>query len=137
VNRRLPKILGWVTVGLLVALLGGLIVVRLSIKDLNTDDQLINRGQQVNSCIGDRQDAIDQWRAIATFEFVHQVERLEDGLPIDTALAEKSERAIYDLVDAKQEIRAQQLALIEANDPAVQFECPAIPRGLMPPQLPD
>lgn len=136
IPTRAQRTLGWITLGLLVLLLVGIALLRVNVRELNTDDSLINRGQQVNSCIGDSQDAIDQWRAIATFEFVHQVQRLDMGFAVDTTLAEDAERAIYALVDRKQDIRQTQLDLIEANDPEAGFTCPAFPDNLVPPELP-
>lgn len=133
---RTQRTLGWITVALLVVLGVGIIFLRGSVDSLDTDDRLINRGQEATTCIGYRQDAIDQWRAIATFEFVHQVDRLDMGLGVDVTLAEQSERAIYALVADKQTLREQQLDLIAEGDPSAPFDCPDIPPELVPPELP-
>lgn len=105
------------------------------LENLNEDDELIDRNAQIDGCVGIRQDYIDKWRAVATFEFTHQVDRSTEGLPIDTALAERSEQAIYDLVDSKQEIRAEKRHLIETDAPIEPYECAPVPEGLMPPPL--
>lgn len=134
-DGRASQILRVITLVLVLVVLGGVLTFGRSLGELNKDDQLINRGQQVNSCIGDRQDLIDQWRAVATAEFVIQVDRLEAGLPVETSLALAAEEAIYELVDEKQRVRAVQLALIAGDDPDATFTCPAIDRDLEPPAL--
>lgn len=105
------------------------------IASINQDGDAINRGQQATNCIGDRQDQIDKWRAVATYEFTHQTDRAFDGIDPDVTVAERAERAIYALVDAKQDIREYQQQLIA--DGETDFDCPDIDDQLLAPPLPD
>lgn len=161
---RTQRTLGWVTIALLVVLVAGIIVLRVSVTDLNTDDQLINRGQESNNCIGDRADYIDDWRAIflgiqsrqqavqsqQQQEFLAQVQRVQDGVPIVLRRAERLahraerladrgfrvERKIRLLVQEKRDIRDQSRALIADNDPDALFVCDEVAADLIPPPLP-
>lgn len=133
VDRAVIWILGIMVLGLLLLMA---FVVRPGIEELDDDDALIDRQGKITNCIGDRQDAIDKWRAVVTFEFVRQVERSSEGLPVDTSGAKLAEVAIYELVDDKQAIRDTQLDLIADDDPNASFICPDIPEMLVPPPLP-
>lgn len=125
-----------IAVVLVVGFAVGLYVLGRGIINLDQDDQLINRGQNVNSCIGDRQDEIDRWRGIATAEFVIQSDRgIDQGLPVQTGLALRAEVAIFLLVDSKQEIRADQAELIESGE--TDFTCPPIADPLIAPDIQD
>lgn len=146
---RSQRVLGWVTLSLLGVLLIGIVILKFSVSDLNTDDELINRGQQATNCIGDRADAIDDWRAIFLShqvrqgeEFLVQVERVQAGDPIDVSRARAEAMAAFDaedkirrLVEEKREIREAQLSLIDSDDPGAVFVCPPIADDLVPPPL--
>jgi len=120
-----------------------------AIRNLDQDDGLIDRGQQVQNCIGFRADLIDDWRAVflgyqtlQDEEFLVQVERVQEGLPVVTDRAEQltqlanaAERNIRLLVQSKRELRRESNELIAEGD--TDFDCPPVDPDLEPPPIPD
>lgn len=134
---------------LLLAVVGVCIFGALAIRNLDQDDQLINRGQSVTNCIGVRADLIDDWRAVflgyqtqLQQEFITQVKRVQDGRLVTigrgealAVLSAAAERNIRLLVEEKRTIRATSEHLIAKG--SSDFTCPLVADDLMPPPLPD
>lgn len=150
-DSRASQVLRIVTLVLVALVLGGVLMFGRSLGELNKDDKLIDRGQQATNCLGDRQDFIDDWRAIAGIaaadaqeEFLLQVRAVEQGERVQlaqglaaTRVQRDAQRNIRLLVREKREIRAQHLELIAEGDPDAEFVCADIDPDLTPPPIED
>lgn len=129
------QVLRIVTLVLVVAVLVGVIRFGVGVSNLDQDNKLIDRGQQVTNCIGDRADYIDDWRGIVLEQFLIQVQNVSLGREVDVALGLQAERNIRLLVQERREIRDQSRRLIAADDPDMAFVCPDVPDALIPPPV--